>query len=206
MAKKSHFGLKVADLCGQRWDQNIKCGYMRNTSSPQSDLFKLCTTDLNKLDAICNRYIKKWTGVPKCGTNLVFQMDYIQYNHSMRKHIVWITLPWGWKVILDNAIERESQLARKAPQYAEQRNCTWQLSTWTVSWVNFPSPWWHWDRKKEKLTRKTKNTVKYIAKAPLTKGIWTLMKQGEFLKLAQIEGQDPMWSPSYGISLWALQH
>ena len=34
----------------------------------------LNVTNVEKLDALTHRYLKKWSEVPKCGTNLIFHM------------------------------------------------------------------------------------------------------------------------------------
>ena len=99
---------------------------------------------------------------------------------------------------LDNAIVRESQFTRKGSTvcraekvYMTALNVDSQLSE-PSSLINDTR-----DRERTKLTQQIKNKVKVLAKAPLQvanqEHLDTLMKQGEFLNLAQMEGKDPIW-------------
>ena len=80
-------------------------------------------THLAVLDSICNKHIKKWSGVPRSGTNLVFHMQQglglhsikslYEETHALNHSSMRLKGDNVVNAVLDNAISRESQLVRK---------------------------------------------------------------------------------------------
>ena len=80
-------------------------------------------THLAVLDSICNKHIKKWTGIPRSGTNLLFHMQQglglqsikslYEETHALNHSSMRLKGDEVVNSMLDNAIARESQLVRK---------------------------------------------------------------------------------------------
>ena len=80
-------------------------------------------THLTTLDSICNKHIKKWTGVARSGTNLVFHMQeglgiptikaLYEETHALNHTAMRLKGDEIVKAALDNGISRESNLVRK---------------------------------------------------------------------------------------------
>ena len=86
-------------------------------------IHEITATDLKQLDMLCNRYIKKWGGVPRGGTNLIFHMSQsmniqtiaglYEETHCLNHTAMRIKGDYKVNKALDNAIERESKQKRK---------------------------------------------------------------------------------------------
>ena len=84
---------------------------------------KITATDLKQLDALCNRYLQKWAGVPRGATNLIFhrsQSMNIQriaslYEETHYLNHTAIRLKGDIKVnkAFENAVDKESKQSRK---------------------------------------------------------------------------------------------
>ena len=84
---------------------------------------EITETHLTVLDNICNKHIKKWTGVPKSGTNLLFHMQtglglhtikaLYEETHALDHTAMRLNADEIVKVSLDNAVSCESQLVRQ---------------------------------------------------------------------------------------------
>jgi hypothetical protein len=150
----------------------------------------ITATDLNKLDAICHRYIKKWSGVARSGTNLVFHMSQglgihtikslYEETHALNHNAMRLKGDETVNAALDNAISREAQFVKKGSSVVRAEET--HLKAMAT----------------EKSTNVAiKNSVKKIVHTNTleqsTKHLNTLCKQGEFLKLSIQEQQDPTW-------------
>ena len=165
-------------------------------------------SDLTRLDAICNRYIKKWSGVPKSGTNLVFKMSeglgmhtiasLYEETHCLNHAAMRMKGDPIVNAALDIAIAREEQFQRKGSTVCRAENIYMQSLNMSCQGGEFPIfPDHTWDREKSKLTKQVKVSVKLNVHKSLQSNnqehLDTLMKQGDFFKFAQSEGQDPTW-------------
>ena len=83
----------------------------------------ITVTDLKKLDAISHKFMKQWSGVPVCGTNLVFHMqqglgipsisELYEVSHCVNHTAMRLKGDPVVNAAMDNAIERESKYVRK---------------------------------------------------------------------------------------------
>ena len=100
---------------------------------------EITDTHLTILDNICNKHIKKWTGVPKCGTNLVFHMqeglgihtikELYQETHALNHTAMRLKGDTVVNASLDNAISHESQLVGKKINFSAISTNTYECSS-----------------------------------------------------------------------------
>ena len=153
-----------------------------------------------KLDSLTNRFLKCWVGVPKSGTNLIFQMkegmgiptisQLYQECHAFNLASIRIKGETNVNLCLDNAIERESQYTRKISttiksqciyEKALNLNCQDGILPSVSSDAS--------NRYKNKLLSDIKTSVKSISQLEYSENqnqhLSTLLKQGEFLKFSR---------------------
>ena len=80
-------------------------------------------TDIQKIDSLSHRYLKKWAGIPRCGTNLIFHMrdglniptifSLYEEAHSLNHTAMRIKGDETVNLALDSCVSRESKLQRK---------------------------------------------------------------------------------------------
>ena len=169
---------------------------------------EITETHLTILDSICNKHIKKWTGVPRSGTNLVFHMQeglgihtikaLYEETHANNHTSMRLKGDVIVNASLDNAISRESQLVRKKSSIVRAENTHMTAINMNCQGGEIPLfPDHKWDREKVKFVGAVKSTVKTLIRETTrennTKHLNKLYKQSEFLKLAQQEQKDPIW-------------
>ena len=86
-------------------------------------VYEIPQTDISDLDAMCNKSIKKWPGVPRSGTNLVFHMSQglgihsikslYEETHALDHSAMRLKGDELVNTALDNAITRESKFVRE---------------------------------------------------------------------------------------------
>ena len=165
-------------------------------------------SDLIKLDAITHKYLKKWAGIPRCGTNLIFHMkDGLQIKsikslyeeaHALNHAAIRIKGDETVNLALDNRLAREAQFVRKKSIAVKSQNAYDKALSLNCVGGELPTfPDDTWDREKAKLIEEIKTTIKaglrVESESDYSKHLHTLIKQGEFLKISQLEQQDPIW-------------
>ena len=93
---------------------------------------EITETHLTVLDAICNKYIKKWTGVPRSGTNLLFHMQeglgihtiksLYEETHALNHMSMRLKGDHIVNACLDNAVSQESNFVRKRSTVVQSEN------------------------------------------------------------------------------------
>ena len=168
----------------------------------------LNVTNVEKLDALTHRYLKKWAGIPKCGTNLIFHMKegmgiptiLTLYDtvHSLNHTSMRLKGDKTVNAVLNNAIERESQFTRKKSTVVRSQEVhDWAVNTNCVDgeMPQFSDP--NCDREKVALTKQIKKSVKARVNNDAMEAqhvhLQTLMKQGESLQFLHAQQEDPTW-------------
>ena len=127
----------------------------------------ITVTDLTKLDAIAHKFMKKWAGVPVCGTNLIFHMQQglgipsistlYEEAHCMNHTAMRLKGDPVVNAAMDNAIDCESQFVRKGSAVVraeEVHNTAMHLNCFGGEFPTFPDE--SWAKEKHKLTEKIK--------------------------------------------------
>ena len=159
-------------------------------------------TDLSKLDSLCNKYLKKWAGLPPCATNTIFHLKHALDIPSVTSvyeeaHIVThvdarLKSDDVVKHALDSRIERESQFTRKQSVTVLAENTYQKSLRWNTVQAEIPEfvppVTFRTEVKKtaKSLTRTTHNTT-------YTSHLNDLSKQGPLLNLSIREAQDMAW-------------
>ena len=168
----------------------------------------LTHTDQQKLNAIANRFLKRWVGVPKSGTNLIFQMregldipnisQIYQECHALNHASIRLKGDNNVNTCLNNAIERESKYIRKKSTIVQSENIytkAVQLNCVDGQLPSFSDN--SWSRQKQTLSNNLKASVKTLLQNEnrecQIQHLSTLLKQGEFLNFSIAEQQDPIW-------------
>ena len=83
----------------------------------------LTQTNLTKLDSLSHKFIKRWAGIPPCGTNVIFHssktldIPSITDLHTLCHTLNITNIRQKGDIVvnsaIDNAIERESSYTRK---------------------------------------------------------------------------------------------
>ena len=165
-------------------------------------------THLTTLDSICNKHIKKWTGVARSGTNLVYHMQeglgiptikaLYEETHALNHTAMRLKGDEVVKAALDNGISRESNLVRKRSSLVRAEKTHMLALDMHCQDGEVPSfPDHTWDKAKLKFSNAVKRSVKKIVRGSTqekyTEHLDSLLMQGEFLKLAQDEKNYPYW-------------
>ena len=168
---------------------------------------EITETHLTMLDNMCNKSIRKWTGVPRSGTNLVFHMQQglgihtikalYEETHAINHTAMRLKGDKTVNAALDNAVARESLLVRKRSSVVRAEKT--HMNALNVLYDNGEAPSFHNDnhhREKSQVLGVVKRKVKSVVNASTlesnTRHLDTLFKQGEFLKLAQEDKKDPI--------------
>ena len=155
----------------------------------------LTKTDQTKLDALCTKYVKKWTGLPPCATNSIVHMKtgldimsiphVYSLSHSLAHSRTRLQGDAKVNHALDCKIQRESQWFKK-----KSTVCSAQGEYNSARSEHVYSP-------EENLPAKVKETIKKnIAlehESKLLAHTQTLVKQGHLLSIAALEKSDAVW-------------
>ena len=160
---------------------------------------EITETHLTVLDARCNKYIKKWTGVPRSGTNLSFHMQESLYEETHALNHMSMRLK-GDNIVnacLDNTVSQESNFVRKKSTVVQSENTHMKALDMHCQGGELPTFTNHSDHKEKHkvynaLKSKVKGLIQGSTKEKNTTHLNTLVMQSEFLKLAQEEKQDPI--------------
>ena len=150
-------------------------------------------TDLKKLDVFTDKYIKKWSGIPRCATNAAIHLQTglnipsISELHSLSHSLAHArTRIQGDSTVnhaLDVQLRRESQWSRKQSAI---RNAEEQFSLATAGDQPHPPTF-------KQVKEKVKVNLCYENEEAWITHIQTLLKQGHFLLLATSEKTDMIW-------------
>ena len=163
-------------------------------------------TNVEKLDALSHRYLKKWSEVPKGGTNLIFHMKegmaiptiatLYDTVHCLNHTAMRLKGDTTVNAVLDNALERESQFTQKKStivraqevhNFAMHKNCV------GGEMPIFPDDAGH--KQKAKLTEEIKRSVKskVDSDAMVSQHVHFQTLQSESLKFLHEQQEDPTW-------------
>jgi hypothetical protein len=165
-------------------------------------------TNLQQLDNITHKYLKKWSGIPRSGTNLVFHSDkslniptisdLYTLCHTLNHTNMRLKGDSTVNNVLDNAVLRESSYVRKKSiivSAEESYQESLQLCCVGGELPSFSDN--GWDKEKSALCNKIKSTVKKNLKSKTitrhTDKANSLFKQSEYIKFSNLEQVDPEW-------------
>ena len=159
-------------------------------------------TDLSKLDSLCNKHVKKWTGLPPCATNTIFHLKHALDIPSVTSvyeeaHIVThvdarLKSDDLVKHALDSRIEREAQFTRKQSVTVLAENTFQKSLRWNTVQAEIPefvSPVTFRTEVKETAKSLARTTHHTMHASHLN----DLSKQGPLLNLSIREVQDMTW-------------
>ena len=166
---------------------------------------EITQTHLTVLDTICNKSIKKWTGVPRSGTNLLFHMheglglhtikSLYEETHALNHTSMRLKGDHLVNAALDNAVSRESNFVRKGSSVVQAEKTYMRALDMHSQGGDIPSPQngIGCKEREKRIKNKVKAIVKDSTQEKNTTHLNTLVMQSEFLKLAQEEKKDPIW-------------
>ena len=147
-------------------------------------------TDLKKLDFFTDKYIKKWSGIPRCATNAAIHLQTglnipsISELHSLTHALAHTRTRMQGDATVNHALDvqllRESQCSRKQSTI---KNAEEQYTLASANGGNF-----------KHVKQKVKEGLNYEKEEEWTSHIRILLKQGHFLLLATSEKTDMIWN------------
>ena len=170
----------------------------------------LNVTNVEKLDALAHRFLKKWAEVPKCGTNLIFHMKegmgiptistLYETVHCINHTQMRLKGDKTVNAALDNAVERESEFTRKGSTVVRaQQVHDWAMSKNCVDGEATMFPADVRTKEANQLATRIKNSVKAkVSEDSMSsqhEHLQTLIKQGESLKF--LHQQPPVFQYCY---------
>ena len=169
-------------------------------------VYTITSTDLNTLDRLTHKYMKKWSGLPQCATNSIFHSKHslnIQSISSLydKAHCVSHTRTrlLGDKAVnhvLDCSVNRESLWTRKKSVTVRAENVFQKALEGNTVFGMIPEGE-GWEEKAEEvrnnITQYVKHCVKYDNEKVHTEHVAKLAKQGKLLELANIQKNDLTW-------------
>ena len=133
---------------------------------------EITQTHLTVLDTICNKSIKKWTGVPRGGTNLLFHMheglglhtikSLYEETHALNHTSMRLKGDHLVNAALDNALSRESNFVRKGSSVVQAEKAFLRALDMHSQGGEIPSPQNGIGCKERE--KRIKSKVKYIVK------------------------------------------
>ena len=170
---------------------------------------KITQTHLAVLDTICNKSIKRWIGVPRSGTNLLFHMQeglglhtiksLYEETHALNHTSMRLKGDHLVNAAHDNAVSRESNFIRKGSSVVQAEKTYMKALNMHIQGGEI-TPSQNGIGCKEKIIKnKVKTIVKNGTKEKNTTHLNTLVMQSEFLKLAQEEKKIPYGNLLCGI-------
>lgn len=188
---------------------NIYKRYLKPSLRYFLTVYDLNKTHLQNIDTLCDGYVKKWCGLPKCATNAMLHMQAtldiptVAFTHLESKATaITNTRVKGDSLVnaaLDSKLEREGSWSRKWSAACKAQK--------TFSQIEHDEDI---EGTVKQVVRKSKSKVKKLLREEeehrLHTHVRSLVKQGSFLQLLQESESDATWkSYIFGLPAYAMK-